>query len=180
VQPIPTADKQPRSCARGHYFVQIADRDHVFFEYAAKETGAAVGEMFRGFSGYIQADAKSVYDALFRQPDQRPAARDDAEPDLAERHEVGCWSHARRKFWEATITKDPVAREGLVRIGRIFELDRSWRKKPLKRSSRCATRTCARTPTRSSRGSLPSSSACAASAVSCAPRSATRTGSRAR
>lgn len=130
VQPIPTADKQPRSCTRGHYFVQIADRDHVFFEYTAKETSAAVGELFRGFSGYIQADAKSVYDALFRPPDQRPAPDDDAEPDLAERQEVGCWSHARRKFWEAAITKDPVAREGLVRIGRIFELDRSWRKKP--------------------------------------------------
>jgi transposase len=130
VQPIPTADKQRRSCHRGHYFVQLADRDHVFFEYKPKETSAAVGELFRGFSGYVQADAKSVYDALFRPPDQRPPPDDDAEADLAERHEVGCWSHARRKFWEAAITKDPIAREGLARIGRIFELDRSWRKKP--------------------------------------------------
>ena len=130
VQPIPTADKQPRSCRRGHYFVQLADRDHVFFEYTPKETSAVVGELFRGFSGYVQADAKSVYDALFRPRDQRPPPDDDTETDLAERHEVGCWSHARRKFWEAAITKDPVAREGLARIGRIFELDRSWRKKP--------------------------------------------------
>jgi hypothetical protein len=37
--------------------------------------------------------------------------------------------NARRKFWEAAITKGPIAREGLARIGRIFELDRSWRKK---------------------------------------------------
>lgn len=130
VQPIPSADKQPRSCQRGHYFVQLADRDHVFFEYTPKETSAAVGELFRGFSGYVQADAKSVYDAMFRSPDQRPPPEDDGEVDLAERHEVGCWSHARRKFWEAAITKDPIAREGLARIGRIFELDRSWRKKP--------------------------------------------------
>jgi transposase len=130
VQPLATADKQRRACQRGHYFVQIADRDHVFFEYTPKETSAAVGEMFRGFSGYVQADAKSVYDALFRPPDQRPPPDDDAEADLAERHEVGCWSHARRKFWEAAITKDPIAREGLARIARIFELDRSWRKKP--------------------------------------------------
>ena len=130
VQPIPTGDKQRRACQRGHYFVQLADRDHVFFEYTPKETSAAVGELFRGFAGYVQADAKSVYDALFRPPDQRPPPDDDAEADLAERHEVGCWSHARRKFWEAAITKDPVAREGLARIGRIFELDRSWRKNP--------------------------------------------------
>lgn len=130
VQPIPTADKQPRSCKRGHYFVQLVDKDHVFFEYTATETSAVVGELFRGFSGYIQADAKSVYDALFRPPDQRPPLDDDAAVDLAERHEVGCWAHARRKFWEAAIAKDPIAREGLARIGRIFELDRSWRKLP--------------------------------------------------
>jgi transposase IS66 family protein len=58
-----------------------------------------------------------------------PPPADSEEVDLAERHEVGCWSHLRRKFWEAAITKDPVAREGLARISRIFELDRSWKKK---------------------------------------------------
>ncbi|HEX4417786.1 MAG TPA: transposase [Kofleriaceae bacterium] len=129
VQPIAGGDQVRRACRRGHYFVQIADADHVFFEYTPKETSAVVGEMFRGFSGYIQADAKSVYDLLFRAPDPRPA--DDGDPDLAVRHEVGCWAHARRKFWEAAITKDAVAREGLERIARIFALDRSWRGKPV-------------------------------------------------
>lgn len=126
VQPIPTDDKQRRACRRGHYFVQIADADHIFFEYTPKETSAAVGEMFRGYSGYIQADAKSVYDFLFRAPEQR-VPLDDQAVDLAVRHELGCWSHVRTKFWEAAITKDVVAREGLARIARIFELDRSWR-----------------------------------------------------
>jgi hypothetical protein len=127
VQPIPGGDQVRRACRRGHYFVQIADADHVFFEYTPKETSAVVGELFRGFSGYIQADAKSVYDLLFRPPEP---VTDDSDPDLAVRHEVGCWAHARRKFWEAAITKDVVAREGLARIARIFALDRSWRGKP--------------------------------------------------
>jgi hypothetical protein len=129
VQPIRTADKQRRACCRGHYFVQIADDDHIFFEYTPKETSAAVGEMFRGYSGYIQADAKSVYDFLFRSPKQR-VPLDDQAVDLAVRHELGCWSHVRTKFWEAAITKDVVAREGLARIARIFELDRAWRHRP--------------------------------------------------
>lgn len=124
VQPIAGGDKQRRACARGHYFVQLADDDHVFFEYTAKETSATVGELFRGFSGYIQADAKSVYDVLFRAGASPPG------DDTDERLEVGCWAHARRKFWEAAITKDVVAREGLARISRIFALDRSWRGKP--------------------------------------------------
>jgi transposase len=109
--------RQP--CRRGHYFVQIADRDHVFFEYTPKETSAAVGAMFKGFTGYIQADAKSVYDALFRPPEDSPP--DDELPT-----EVACWSHARRRFWEATCAKSVVAREGLARIGRIFGIERKW------------------------------------------------------
>jgi transposase len=126
VQPPRGDDQVRRPCRRGHFFVQIADADHIFFEYTARETSAAVGEMFRGFSGYVQADAKSVYDILFRPPDQR---RDEA--DDAIRHEVACWSHTRRKAWEAAVlTKDPVAREALARIRRIFQLDDSWRGRP--------------------------------------------------
>jgi transposase len=126
VQPIPTADKKRQPCRRGHFFVQIADRDHVFFEYTPRETSAAVGEMFRGFSGYVQADAKSVFDVLFRAPE------DDESPDgEATRVEVACWTHARRGIWEAAVTlKSVVAREGLFRIGRIYDFEKTWRNKP--------------------------------------------------
>jgi transposase len=125
VQPEPRDDGQRQACHRGHYFVQIADRDHIFFEYARKETSATLLEMFEGYSGYIQADAKSVYDALFREPEKPP---DDGDVDT--RVEVGCWSHARRKFWEATCTKSEVAREGLARIGYMFALEDAWRRDP--------------------------------------------------
>lgn len=95
-----------------------------------RETSAAIGELFHGYSGYVQADAKSVYDLLFKPAAERPPL-DDGEPDLDERHEVGCWSHCRRKAWEVAITsKDPVAREAVLRIKQIFDLDRSWRGKP--------------------------------------------------
>lgn len=135
----PARDEEPagkqarrgrRACQRGHFFVQIADADHVFFEYVPRETSDAVAELFKGFSGYVQADAKAVYDLMFRPPSERPPP-DDGEPDLGERHEVGCWAHCRRKAWEAAITtKDPVAREALLRIQRLFDLDRTWRGRP--------------------------------------------------
>jgi transposase len=41
---------------------------------------------------------------------------------------VGCWSHARPKYWEAALAKQTVAREALVRIGKLFELDERFRK----------------------------------------------------
>lgn len=130
VQPIRGGDKQRRACQRGHYFVQIADADHVFFEYTPKETSAAVGELFRGYTGYVQADAKSVYDFLYRPPDE-PTSPVDSDPDRPACREVACWSHNRTKWWEAAVvTKDPVAREGLARIARIFALDRSWKDRP--------------------------------------------------
>jgi transposase len=127
VQPIRTHEKVRKPCKRGHYFVHIADRDHVFFDYTAKENSDAVRAMFKGYSGYVQADAKSVYDVLFRDPDDRPP---DDEDDGALRQEVGCFAHCRRKFWEAASAKSAVAREGLARLGRVFDLDASWRDKP--------------------------------------------------
>jgi transposase len=121
VQPVRSHEKKRKPCKKGYFLVQIADRDHVFFEYLERETSDAIGTLFHGYSGYVQADAKSVFDALFEPPDETE--------DGCERTEVGCWSHARRKFWEACCAKNAIAREGLARIGRIFELDASWRRK---------------------------------------------------
>ena len=85
--------------------------------------------MFRGFAGYVQADAKSVYDILFREPDEPPDPG--IEPDPSVRREVGCWSHARRYFFEAAaVAKEPVAREALLRVRRFFEMDAKWKDLP--------------------------------------------------
>src|ERR1039457_6248075 len=128
VQPIPTDDKKRQPCRHAHFFVQIADRDHVFFEFTPRETSAAVGEMFKGFSGFVQADAKSVYDILFRPPDGDGA---NAAVGHDRRTEVGCCVHGRRGLWEAAITtKSEVAREGLFRIHRIYAIEKTWRGKP--------------------------------------------------
>jgi transposase len=128
ILPERTSEKKRQACRRGHFFVQIADRDHVFFEYTPKETSTAVAEMFRGFTGYVQADAKSVFDILFR---PAPKDADDDTPGTEVATEVGCFSHARRKFWEAAIaTKSAVAREAVYRIGRLYDLEARWRDKP--------------------------------------------------
>ncbi len=100
----------------------LADRDHVFFEYQAKHTSAFVCEMFRGFTGYIQADAHAIYDAMFR--GAAPKGAPDLTPSRAPPIEVGCWSHNRTNFWEATVCKHALGIEGLRRIDLIFAADR--------------------------------------------------------
>ena len=125
IQPEPVEGKGRQPCRRGHFFVMVADRDHVLFEYVPRETSAAVRELFHGYSGYVQADAKNTYDVLFDKPD--PAL---AGEETFLRHEVGCWAHARRRFYQAAIGKDRIAREGLWRIHKLFDLDAGWKDEP--------------------------------------------------
>ena len=111
----PDAKGKRQPCRRGQMFVQIADRDHILFSYMPRGTSEAAKELFAGYSGFGQADASSIFDVLFADGD---------------REEVGCWGHARRKFWEAASNHCVIAREALARIGRIFELDASWKGRP--------------------------------------------------
>jgi hypothetical protein len=71
--------------------------------------------MFKGFSGYVQADAHAIYDALFK-----GIPPEGAEDDAGERGrpptEVGCFSHARRKYWEAAVCHHPLGVEGVKLI----------------------------------------------------------------
>jgi transposase len=114
-------DAPRQACRRGQMFVLIADRQHVLFVYKPRGTSEAVKELVGDYSGYVQADAGSIFNVLFTKT-------------VAEggREEVGCWSHLRRKYWESASNKCPVAREGLKRISRIFELDGSWQGLPPK------------------------------------------------
>jgi transposase len=121
IQPGPLAGRDRGPCRKGHFFVVLADRDHVFFEYQPKHTSAAVCEMFRGFSRYIQADAHAIYDALFRGTPPRGQAPDPQQGPPPT--EVGCWSHCRRNFWEAAVCKHALGVEGLRRIDAIFAAD---------------------------------------------------------
>jgi transposase len=125
LQPGPIAERDVpgrAACRKGHFFVVLADKDHVFFEYQPKHTSAAVCAMFRGFSGHVQADAHAVYDALFRGTPPKGAPPD--EPRGPPPTEVGCWSHCRRNFWEAAVCKHALGLDGLRRVDAIFAADR--------------------------------------------------------
>lgn len=50
IQPGPLQDRARGPCRKGHFFVVLADRDHVFFEYQERHTSAAVCSMFKGYS----------------------------------------------------------------------------------------------------------------------------------
>lgn len=105
----------PEKCKRGHFWVAIADRDHVFFRYTPRATGDAVKSFLGGYKGHVQADAASVYDALFA---DGPST------------EVGCWSHARRHFHESIGADSGRAFTAIGFIDELFRIERRIRDAP--------------------------------------------------
>jgi transposase len=113
--PVPVLDHGGKGIKTGRLWVQIGDRDNHFtvYDYTPDHSGAGPGRVFRGFKGYLQADACSVYDALF------------ADGSIVE---VGCWMHARRKFYEARAS-DPVRSHVLLAwVVGLYEVEEEAKK----------------------------------------------------
>jgi transposase len=94
-------------CRRGHFWVVIAQRDHVLFRYTKKHDGSVPANMLECFKGYVIADASSVYHELYRN-----------EPGIIE---VGCWAHGRRRFFEALAGDRERALVGIGFIGLLYD-----------------------------------------------------------
>jgi hypothetical protein len=136
IQPTRLEDGKRQPCRKGHFFVTLADKDHVFLDFQPKHTSLTVWNMFKGFSGYVQADAHVIYDALFKgiPPDGAEEKPGEWGPPPIE---VGCFSHARRKYWEAAVCKHPLGLAGVRRIDAIFDADRELAKlAPAQRKTR--------------------------------------------
>ena len=84
----------------------------VWFQYSANRKGEHPGRHLKKFSGILQADAYSGYNALY---------------ERGRIIEAGCWSHARRKLWDIHVKQHrlpgTLAHEGLVRIGEVFKVE---------------------------------------------------------
>jgi transposase len=101
------------------YYVDFAGHIFVLYHYTETKAGVHVRKMLSDWPGsrtcYLQADAASNYDALYRE-----------QPLILE---VACWAHARRKFFD--IAKNSSSRifahEALEQINALFELEREWK-----------------------------------------------------
>jgi hypothetical protein len=94
-------------CRRGHFWVVVADNGHVLFRYTKKHDGTVPAQLLAGFSGYVIADASSVYHELYR-----------SEPGITE---VCCWAHARRRFFDALTVDQERAMIGIGFIGLLYD-----------------------------------------------------------
>ncbi|CAJ4319737.1 hypothetical transposase [Burkholderia pseudomallei] len=82
----------------------------VVFEFGDSRAGSHPLAYLRDFTGYLQADAYSGHDALYRG---------------GRIVEVGCWAHCRRRFFEIAKTqKTPgLAAQALQWIAKLYEIE---------------------------------------------------------
>jgi transposase len=112
---------------QGRFWIHLGDRDHphVVFDFTPDRSAAGPERMFKGYQGYLQADAYSAYDRLY------------ADGTIVE---VGCWMHARRKFFEAK-TSDPLrAHQAMAWIRELYDVEKEAKKKGLDDIQRLALR----------------------------------------
>ena len=95
------------ACKRAHFYVVVVPGRSVLYRYTIKNDGDTVAKILGGFSGKLHVDASSVYHELFRQ-----------KPGLVE---VGCWAHARRKFFQSVDKDRERALTGIGFIGLLYD-----------------------------------------------------------
>ncbi len=111
----------------GRLWVSLGDRDHryVVYHFTENRSGDGPQEMFAGYQGYLQADAYSGYDALYTS---------------GKILEVGCWMHARRKFYEARTSDPPRAHQALAWISLLYDIEDEAKEEKLDDAQRHALR----------------------------------------
>jgi len=118
--PVPMMEKGRGKTKRSYLWGYRGDEDHPFnvFDFTTSHSREGPIKFLRRdgekdpekmFHGYLQADALSVYDALFE------------KGDIVE---VACWAHARRKFFEAKETDLACGMEALARIKHLYDVER--------------------------------------------------------
>ena len=115
---------------KGRLWVHIGDEDHpvVVYDYTPDRSRDGPQAFFKGYGGFLQADGYSGYDNLFLES---------REPRI---FEVGCFMHARRYFYEASLRDKGLPYEALAMIRELYRIERQLKKDKLSVDQRHARR----------------------------------------
>ena len=108
---LPVIDNEKHRAVKGYVWsvVNVMTGDRFFFyEHGSRSTRVAMG-LLKDFKGAIQSDGYVVYEHF-----------EGMEGKLL----LGCWAHARRKFFEARKENEKLANEALFYIGKLYEVER--------------------------------------------------------
>ena len=104
-------------CRQGRLWAYLGDEHHPYIVYDYTPSRAASGPLawLGNWKGFLQADAYAGYDKLF------------AQGQGGQVIEVGCWAHARRKFYDAQESDPARALWMLEMIRRLYAVEEEAR-----------------------------------------------------
>ena len=91
------------------------DKKVIWYEYHSSRSASHAKEFLEGYSGYLQTDGFSGYDSAVKE-----------KPEIKQ---VGCFAHARRRFFDASKAgKEPKSAQiGLTYIRNLYEIEKKLR-----------------------------------------------------
>lgn len=113
---------------KGHIWSYVGDSRYVRFTYTPTREGIGPQTFLSDYEGWLQADAYSVYDALF-DPSRGGKAI-----------EVACWAHARRYYYDL-IDSDVRAAEPIALIRDLYAIEKEATENQMTASERLQLRT---------------------------------------
>ena len=108
---LPVIDNEAHRAVKGYVWsvVNVMTGDRFFFyEHGSRSTRVAMG-LLKDFKGAIQSDGYIVYEHF---------------EGMEGKKLLGCWAHARRKFFEARKENEKLANEALFYIGKLYDVER--------------------------------------------------------
>ncbi len=105
-------DEKRGGTTEGWLWVMSRPGEDVVFDWRLSRRHGELTQLIEGFKGYLQSDGYAAYEAYAK-----------AHPEVTW---VGCWAHARRKFFEAH-EEWPKAVDLILRIvGWVYECEALW------------------------------------------------------
>ena len=105
-------DEKRGGTTQGWLWVISRPGGEVVFDWRLSRRHGELTSLLDGYRGILQSDGYAAY------------------PSFARTHEgvawVGCWAHARRKFFEAAHERPKTAHRALRLIAQLYRLERDW------------------------------------------------------
>jgi transposase len=110
--PVRVLDPTLDSTRKGQFWTYISPGDHGFtiFDYRDSRSREGPAEFLKDFRGYLQTDAYAAYESVILASGGRIIP-------------VGCWSHARRNFFDARLSQPADAHYVLGLIGQMYDIE---------------------------------------------------------
>jgi transposase len=127
--PVPVLDPELPRTRTGRIWTYVGDAEHPYtvYDYTPNRSRDGPDAFLKDFHGYLQADAYSGYDHLYKEPDRGVT-------------EVACMAHARRKHFEAQSSDVMRSMVVLAYMHLLYDVEREAREGKLDAPGRLALR----------------------------------------